>query len=258
MDIFTPNPSERLLRSNDMTFRLEINLQISPNLPTGSWRSGQFVISSCRNWHKSIGIKTKSKENWRGTQNMEGVIDLSSFHIGNFQVSAIPLQSSRPLSPRIKEVENDIFKKLNSSSNRRFSHMAGSCVDKFHAKVLQKQDLQVLAMRPVILVVLMGSLDSRRCGDLLPGIALVAMWWITKNNKIPSSHCIVFYVSYILLFVLIEIPRPGWFHSLPNQTKRSLDTFHLPYKINQGEPNRKKKQSVEVSEWDRHHGQYLK
>ena len=53
--------------------------------------------------------------------------------------------------------------------------MVGSCVDKFHAKVLQKQDLQVLAMRPVILVVLMGSLDSRRCAYFLPGIALVAM-----------------------------------------------------------------------------------
>ena len=38
-----------------------------------------------------------------------GFIDLSSFHIGHFQVSAIPLQSSRPLSPRIRKVENDIF-----------------------------------------------------------------------------------------------------------------------------------------------------
>lgn len=104
-----------------------------------------------------------------------GVIDLSSFHIGNFQVSAIPLQSSRPLSPRIREVEHDIFETLNSSSSRRFAHIVGSCVDKSYAKVLQKQDLQVLAMRPVILVVLMGSLDSRRCGDLRPGIALVAM-----------------------------------------------------------------------------------
>lgn len=197
MDIFSPNPSERLLRSNDTTFRLEINLQISPNLPhlpTGSWRSGQFVISSCRNWHKSIGIKTKKTDM---EPQKRGVIDLSSFHIGNFQVSAIPLQSSRPLSPRMREVDNDIFKKLNSSSSRRFSHMVGSRVDKFCAKVLQKQDLQVLAMRPVILVVLMGSLDSRRCGDLRPGIALVVMWWITKKQQDPiiplySFLCIVY------------------------------------------------------------------
>lgn len=181
MDIFSPNPSERLLRSNDTTFRLEINLQISPNLPTGSWRSGQFVISSCRNWHKSIGIKTKKTDM---EPQKRGVIDLSSFHIGNFQVAAIPLQSSRPLSPRIREVEHDIFETLNSSSSRRFAHIVGSCVDKSYAKVLQKQDLQVLAMRPVILVVLMGSLDSRRCGDLRPGIALVAMWWITKQQDL--------------------------------------------------------------------------